>query len=145
MNLDTTEMLGGVVAELHKAMRKIRPLTVRQFFALVNQHIRWQLNDLARRLDETPVMTELHEGIAAVSVGSGSGITPNGRRMFTAIDELPEPEREVFELMRIQELTQAEAAEVLGVSTKTVQRRLIRARLLLAAALADLQPRNVDG
>jgi hypothetical protein len=31
-------------------MGSIRPQTVRQFFALVNQHLRWELNDLARRL-----------------------------------------------------------------------------------------------
>jgi hypothetical protein len=27
------------------------PRTVRQLFALANQHMRWGLNDLARRLD----------------------------------------------------------------------------------------------
>ena len=43
-------MLGGVVEGLLKAMRSIRPRTVRQFFALANQHMRWQLNDLAHRL-----------------------------------------------------------------------------------------------
>ena len=48
--------------------------------------------------------------------------------MLEAIDGLPEDEREVFDLVRIQGLTQAEAAEVLGVSAKTVQRRLNRAR-----------------
>ena len=46
--------------------------------------------------------------------------------MLEAIDDLPEDEREVFDLVRIQGLTQAEAAEVLGVSAKTVQRRLNR-------------------
>jgi len=34
-------------------MRSVRPQTVRQFFALANQHMRWQLNDLARRLDSS--------------------------------------------------------------------------------------------
>ena len=42
--------------------------------------------------------------------------------------------------MRIQGLTQSEAAEVLGVSTKTVQRRLNRALLLLTKRLDDLCP-----
>src|SRR5262249_26952222 len=53
---------------------------------------------------------------------------------------LPEDEREVFDLVRIQGLTHAEAATVVGVSEKTVQRRLNRARLLLAERLADLRP-----
>ncbi|MEO8494152.1 MAG: sigma factor-like helix-turn-helix DNA-binding protein [Planctomycetota bacterium] len=37
-------------------------------------------------------------------------------------------------------ITHAEAAVVVGVSVKTVQRRLNRARLLLAEQLADLRP-----
>jgi hypothetical protein len=52
LNLQTDELLGGVVAGLLTAMRTTRPPTVRRFFALANQHMRWQLNDLARRLDE---------------------------------------------------------------------------------------------
>ena len=51
LNLQTEEMLGAVVERLLKAMRSVHPQTVRQFFALVNQHMRWELNDLARRLD----------------------------------------------------------------------------------------------
>ena len=50
LNLQTDELLGGVVAGLLTALQKVRPQTVRQFFALANQHMRWQLNDLARRL-----------------------------------------------------------------------------------------------
>src|SRR5215470_15383184 len=52
VNLETDELLGGVVAGLLTALRATRPPTVRRFFALANQHIRWQLNDVARRLDE---------------------------------------------------------------------------------------------
>src|SRR5436305_211023 len=57
---------------------------------------------------------------------------------------LPEAEREVFDLVRIQGLTHTEAAGVVGVAVKTVQRRLNRARLLLAEQLADLRP-NASG
>jgi RNA polymerase sigma-70 factor (ECF subfamily) len=61
--------------------------------------------------------------------------------MLEAIDRLPEEEREAFDLLRIQGLTQVEAAEVLGVSAKTVQRRLGRALVLLAKELSDLVPK----
>jgi RNA polymerase sigma-70 factor (ECF subfamily) len=60
--------------------------------------------------------------------------------MLRAIEELPEEEREVFDLVRIQGMTQTEAAEVLGVSTATVKRRLSRGLQLLAEQLADLRP-----
>jgi RNA polymerase sigma-70 factor (ECF subfamily) len=67
-------------------------------------------------------------------------LTPNARRIFQAIDQLPDEEREVFGLLRFQGLTHAEAAQVLGVSPKTVQRRLQRGLLLLTTALDDLRP-----
>ena len=141
LNLETDELLGGVVAGLLTAMRKVRPQTVRQFFALACQHMRWQLNDLARRLDEQPGAAALAEvEIAAPPSSSDSCLTPGGRRMLRAIEGLPEPEREVFELVRIQGLTHAEAAGVVGASERTVQRRLNRARLLLAEQLDDLRP-----
>jgi RNA polymerase sigma factor (sigma-70 family) len=140
LNLETDEMLGGVVEGLLKAMRSVRPQTVRQFFALANQHMRWQLNDLARRLDSGGAVVELREELVPAPAISDSGITADGRRMLEAIDNLPEEEREVFDLVRMQGLAQTEAAELLEVSIKTVQRRLNRARLLLAEALDDLRP-----
>jgi RNA polymerase sigma factor (sigma-70 family) len=145
MNLHPDEMLGAVVERLLKAMREVRPRTVREFFALANQHMRWELNDLARRLDERPAAVELREGLVPAPASSHSALTPDGRRMLEAIDRLPGEEREAFSLVRIQGLTQVEAAEVLGVSTKTVQRRLNRGLLMLAEQLDDLRPTREPG
>ena len=139
LNLQPDEMLSAVVERLLKAMNSVRPQTVRQFFALVNQHMRWELNDLARRLDEQPNAVELQEGMVPAPASSDSALTPVGRRMLDAIDKLPEDEREVFGLVRIQGLTQGEAAEILGVSAKTVQRRLNHSLLILAQELDDLR------
>jgi RNA polymerase sigma-70 factor (ECF subfamily) len=140
VNLETDELLGGVVAGLLTALRTTRPPTVRRFFALANQHMRWQLNDLARRLDERSAAALAESGVAAPPASTASGLSPDGLRMLGAIEGLPEDEREVFDLVRIQGLTHAEAAAVVGVSEKTVQRRLNRARVLLAERLADLRP-----
>ena len=60
--------------------------------------------------------------------------------MLAAIADLPEEEREAFDLVRIQGLTQAEAGQVLGVSAATVNRRLNRGLQLLLEALDDLRP-----
>jgi RNA polymerase sigma-70 factor (ECF subfamily) len=140
LNLHPDEVLSAVVERLLKAMRGVRPQTVRQFFALVNQHMRWELNDLARRLDEQPPGVELREDLAPIPASSGSELSLGARRMLATIDELPEEEHEVFSLIRIQGLTQAEVAEILGMSVKTVQRRLNHALLLLAEKLDDLRP-----
>src|SRR3954471_11792711 len=92
LNLQADEMLDAVVERLLKAMRQVRPGTVRQFFALANQHMRWELNDLARRLDERPDAVELREGLVLAPPSSGSAISPDGRRILEAIEDLPEEE-----------------------------------------------------
>jgi len=141
LSLQTEEMLDAVVERLLKAMREVRPPTVRQFFALANQHMRWELNDLARRLDEESRAVELRESsVAAPAESSASQLSPNIRRIMESIESLPEEEREVFNLVRIQGMTQTEAAAVLEVSPKTVQRRLNHGLMLLANRLGDLQP-----
>jgi RNA polymerase sigma-70 factor (ECF subfamily) len=142
LNLCPDELLGSVVERLLKALRSVRPQTVRQFFALANQHIRWELNDLARRLDEQQPVAALPDGVAAPPESSASCLSAPGRRMLEAIEQLPDDEREVFSLVRIQGLSHTEVAEVLGVATKTVQRRLNRALLLLADRLRDLSPQE---
>ena len=141
LNVQADELLGAVAERLLKAMREARPQTVRQFFALANQHMRWELNDLARRLDEQPIAVELCEGLVPAPASSSiSGLSPDGLRMLGAIDELPEDEREVFDLVRIQGMTQTETAKLLGVADVTVKRRLNRGLRLLAERLADLRP-----
>jgi RNA polymerase sigma-70 factor (ECF subfamily) len=144
LNLQPDEMLSAVVERLLKALRAARPGTARQFFALACQHMRWELNDMARRLDEQPAAVELRDEVVPSPASSDSGLTPDGRRILEAIEGLPEGEREAFDLVRIQGMSQAEAAGVLEVSVMTVNRRLNRGLQLLAAALGDLYPGDED-
>jgi RNA polymerase sigma-70 factor (ECF subfamily) len=147
LNLRPEELLSAVVERLLKAMRQVRPGTVRQFFALVNQHMRWELNDLARRLDEQASAAELRESrlpaatppdpdAAPSSQAAGAGLA----RILAAIEDLPDDEREAFNLVRIQGMTWPEAAQVVGVSVKTIQRRLNRSLALLGERLGDPGP-----
>lgn len=140
LNLHSDEMLSAVVERMMKALREARPATVRQFFALACQHMRWELNDLARRLDEHPPPVELGDMPVLAPAASDSGLSPVGRRILTAIENLPEPEREAFDMVRIQGMTLPETAEILEVSVMTVRRRLQRGLHLLAASLEDLCP-----
>jgi hypothetical protein len=89
VNLETDDLLNGVVAGLLTVLRTTRPPTVRRFFALANQHIRWQLNDLARRLDERPAAAALAEsGVVASPASVDSGLSPDARRMLEVIEGL---------------------------------------------------------
>src|SRR5579864_9838672 len=57
-------------AEPLRAMWTVRPQTARQFFALATQHMRWQRNDQARRLDMKPLTAALPEAGAAAPPAS---------------------------------------------------------------------------
>ena len=142
LNLQSEEMLSAVVERMIKALHEVRPGTVRQFFALANQHMRWELNDLARKLDAQTQAVELRESAVGAPSPSDSSTSPQGPniiRILEAIDGLPEEERETFYLVRVQGMTQPAAAAVLGVSTRTVQRRVNHTLRLLAEKLGDLQ------
>ncbi len=70
------------------------------------------------------------------------------RRLYEAMDRLPEAERAVLELVAIDELTVAEAAAVVGVRAGTARVRLYRARRKLRddleAAANQPNPRKED-
>ena len=70
------------------------------------------------------------------------------------VDALPEDEREVFNLLWYGELTQAEAAEILGIAVRTVIRRwqaareftpVMKEKPLASRLLSSFQPRNSTG
>ena len=140
LNLQSDDILSAVVERLIKALRNARPGNVRQFFHIANQHIRWELNDVARCLDEQKPMVEMGELEPASPESSTSQLSLTARRLLQAIDELPVEEREAFELVKIQGMTSLEAANVLDVSDRTVLRRLNRAVILLARKVGDLRP-----
>ena len=144
LNLQADELLSAVVERLLKALREARPANVRQFFALAGQHMRWELNDLARRSRLQPATVELRDELLPASADSDSDLTPVARLMLEAIDRLPEGEREAFSLVKIQGLTQAEAAHVLGVSTAAVSRRLNNSLHLLTEMLVNLRPDDCE-
>jgi RNA polymerase sigma-70 factor (ECF subfamily) len=81
LNLERDELLSAVVERLLKAMRSQRPPTVRQFFGMVNQHMRWELNDLARRLDKQPVTVPITEGTVPSPPSTGSALAPDAHAL----------------------------------------------------------------
>jgi RNA polymerase sigma-70 factor (ECF subfamily) len=141
-NLQADELLSAVVERLLKALREARPTTVRQFFALVNQHARWELTDLARRLDKQPAAVQLLDELVPIPDSGDSVLSPVARRVLAAVDGLPEDEREAFDLVHVQGLSHAETAALLGVAARTVKRRLDRGIQLLAERLGELSPED---
>jgi DNA-directed RNA polymerase specialized sigma24 family protein len=140
---DTDDVLQDAMLRLHRALEQVQPQSVAQFFGLAATHIRRTLLDLVRR----HFGPEGPGGYSHVDVGNGDWITSRGgpttpkawAECYEALDGLPEQEREVVDLLWFDGLTQAEAAEVLGISERTIRRRWYAARYSLYKALGGGQ------
>jgi RNA polymerase sigma factor (sigma-70 family) len=145
----TDDLMNAALARLHRGLADVKPQSVRHFDNLAASQLRRELIDLARSYygpeghgaNHHTDRTDPGGRLAQLSDGAGRPETLEGWVAFhEAVDRLPEEERELFNLLWYRGLTHAQAAETLGVSTKTVQRRWISARLLLAEALDGARP-----
>jgi RNA polymerase sigma factor (sigma-70 family) len=149
---ETDDILQNAVLRLHRALGQIALATPRDFYRLAALNIRRELLDLAKHY-----YGPLGHGAKHASRGPGesSGATEpveqgdlstEASRLVAwgefheQIGALPDEEREVFDLLWYQGLNQAMAAELLGVSERTIKRRWQAARLHLHEALHGEMP-----
>jgi RNA polymerase sigma-70 factor (ECF subfamily) len=130
----TDDVLQSALIRLCRALEQVRPASAREFYALATTQIRRELIDLARHYSGPECAAAHHE-----SCDGEPGQSPHARdtanlthepgaltdwgEFHAQIASLPEDEREVFGLIFYQGLTQDDAAEVLGIAVRTVQRR----------------------
>jgi RNA polymerase sigma factor (sigma-70 family) len=122
-----------------KALPKVRPPTVLDFFKVAARHMRWVLKDWARNLRPEPLPLDpgVNEPPAPADCQPGNDSTDEEWRaawveLHQQAEELPPEEREVFDLVGYLRWTQAEAARFLDLPPRTVRHRWNRACLLLA-------------
>ncbi len=133
----TADVFQNAMLRLYRALQEVKPRSPREFYRLAAVQIRRELIDLARHYYGPHGMGAKHESHWPDQNGDPDGQAPFDRadtghdprritvrtELHEQIEKLPDEEREVFDLIHYQALTHAEAAAVLGVSTKTVQRR----------------------
>lgn len=129
----TEDVLQGALMRLLRAVRDVQPASARDFFGLATQQIRRELIDLARHYYGPHGLGANHvtpgaDGLRPGPDPADDDSTEPGRlaewcEFHRKIDALPEEQREVVGLLFYQGLTQAEAAELLDVTVRTVQRR----------------------
>lgn len=118
------------------------------FHRLIAVKVRHTLLDLKRQLrgPRGLAFNQMREadvsgGAACVWEPADESLEP-GRlsewlEIHQAIEALPEPHREMFDLLWYSSLTQAEAAGTLGISERHVRRRWSEARLALFEAIPE--------
>ena len=143
----TGDVLQNAVLRLHRSLATVRPESPARFYGLAAAQIRRELADLARHHFGPEGAAAHHHTDGAEQAGGpvGSKADPSGEPSTLAewtefhekVQLLPEAEREVFGLVWYEGLTQAEAAQVLGVTERTVKNRWRSAKLELQRLLGE--------
>jgi RNA polymerase sigma-70 factor (ECF subfamily) len=148
----TDDVLQNACMRLYRSLEQVTPDSVTGFFRLAAVNIRRELLDLAKHYYGPRGAGAKHAtGVARDTEAPGAALEPADSEEDPArleawsefhrqVELLPDEEREVFDLLWYQDLSQAEAAELLGVSERTIKRRWQSARLKLHDALKGELP-----
>jgi RNA polymerase sigma factor (sigma-70 family) len=147
---ETDDIMQAASLRLYKALGEVTPPTPKDFFRLAAVQIRRELNDLARRYAGPHGLASNYEshdpedGPGPVVLAADDTHDPvrlaEWSQFHQAAGTLPDELGTVFDLIYYQGLTQAEAADVLGVTVRTIKRYWREARLALHGALGGLMP-----
>jgi RNA polymerase sigma factor (TIGR02999 family) len=137
--LETTDVANEAALGMYQVLAEIQPETPRDFFRLAAQRIRWLLLDRAKQLGRA--CRQLPENPPqAVDRAAEASAAPSLEALYQHIDNLPDKEREVVDLLYFHGLSQVEAAAILGVTERSVRRYWTAARLKLLQDLPNLLP-----
>lgn len=144
---ETDDVLQGALIRLHRSLAEVWPESARRFYGLAATQVRRELLDLARHHYGPQGNGANHHtdgGEVAAASPDVRGDLPDGLGDWMAFHEcveaLPGEQREVFNLLWYEGLTQPEAAAVLGISLATLKRRWQSARILLHGAMEGEPP-----
>jgi RNA polymerase sigma-70 factor (ECF subfamily) len=147
---ETGDVLQGVLLRLDRALSKVQPRDLREFFALSGTLIRRELIDLKRHYYGPEGMGAHHKTRMPEDPNRSAPPDPDPAapdfdpskdmetmELHQRVNELPDDLNEVVNLLIYQGLSQQDAAAVLGVSSKTVQRNWLKARVQLGRLLKN--------
>lgn len=136
----TDDVHQNAMIRLHRALSEVKPESVPHFFNLAGVMIRRTLLDLVKHHLGPHGQGANHHTDGQAPDEEGGAIhnhaeQPEDLEEWSAfhakVDELPDEEKEVVNLIWYEGLTQDEAANVLGISVRTVKRRWQSARCRL--------------
>ena len=148
---ETDDIYQQAVVRLLKSLDDVKPESRRDFYGLAMTQIRRTLIDLARRYFGPEGQAANHYSdtgsrlkVDAVSDVTTPPETEAGWAAFhEAVDSLPGEEREAFSTCWYGGMNQTDAADLLGISRRTMTRRMTRARLLLRDHMVAAWPADI--
>jgi RNA polymerase sigma-70 factor (ECF subfamily) len=150
----TDDVVQNVAMRLYRTLEHVTPESTRDFLRLASLNIRRELLDLAKHYYGP-------RGLGTLYVSSPDGPPEEDRPLagndpsdqtydpsrldawsefHRQVSALPDELREVFDLIWYQGLSRTEAAEVIGISERTLMRRWQEARLAIYDALEGKLP-----
>jgi len=149
----TDDVFQNAVIRLHRSLTEVKPQSVQHFLALATTQIRRTLVDLARHHFGPLGQAAKHHTDAGGPKSDGGDIVRNAAdtdqrpetlqswaAFHEAVGDLPDDQREVFELVWYGDMGRKDIANLLGVSEPTVKRRLRAARVALGRIVDDERP-----
>ena len=139
----TDDVYQNAIIRLHRSLQDASPSTVKEFIGLTATQIRRELIDLARHYYGALGLGKNHHTDGAernqivVSAGQAPDSLDDWTDFHQSVANLPPEARESFELIWYAGLTQIEAASLLGISRRTLIRRLNVARRHLSESCFD--------
>jgi RNA polymerase sigma factor (sigma-70 family) len=126
-----------IYVRVYEAAIHSKPLAPKSFLFATARHL---MTDRIRRrrivsIDAVEDLDALNVMIDVISPERRTSAYQELRRLAEAIDQLPPKCRETIWLRRVDDLSQKEVAEKLGIAQKTVEKHVMKGMKLLAAAL----------
>jgi RNA polymerase sigma factor (sigma-70 family) len=149
----TDDVVQNSLLRLYRTLSEVQPADAVQFYRLAALNIRRELLDLAKHyngprglganyasVEKAPDQSQGERGFDQPADDDYPGRLAAWTAFHAQVEALPDDEKEAFDLLWYQELTQAEAAALLNVSERTIKRRWASARLRLHEILGGELP-----
>jgi RNA polymerase sigma factor (sigma-70 family) len=146
----TDDVLQSALLRLTRCLEDVVPETIRDFFRLATLQIRRELIDLSRHYYRPDGQGARHSTAYPPGTSDSappayeqgdSGCEPSRMTSWTELHRLvegmPEEDREIFDLLWYQGLSQPEASRLLGMAERTLKRRWQAIRLRIHQAMKD--------
>jgi RNA polymerase sigma-70 factor (ECF subfamily) len=148
---ETDDVLQNALLRLLRALQQVQPDSARELFGLAATQIRRELLDLAKHFygpqgagahhaSRPPAGDSAPPAYEKADVTYEPSALAEWCELHEQVEKLPADEREAVDLLYYQGLSQAEAAALLNISVRTLQRRWQAAVLRLHEVLQGRMP-----